>query len=48
MEPRNYSNAPVGLNALVFVYSYSTGDIVSDATSPVQDIELNFNAGTVC
>lgn len=47
MEPRNYSSLPVGLNALALVYSYSTGDIVSDATSPIQNLNLNSSTCTV-
>jgi hypothetical protein len=37
MEPRAYSNAPVGLNFLLVGYSYSQGDVGFDASSPLQD-----------
>jgi hypothetical protein len=44
MEPRNYSSIPVGLNALALNYAYSSGAIVTDATAPIQDLELTSNS----
>ncbi|MBK8983085.1 MAG: transporter [Ignavibacteria bacterium] len=43
LEPRNYSILPIGLNAAALGYIYSSGDIVSDATSPIKDLELTSN-----
>ncbi|HAY34899.1 MAG TPA: transporter [Ignavibacteria bacterium] len=43
LEPRNYSILPIGLNAAALGYVYSSGDIVSDANSPVKDLELTSN-----
>ncbi|HMS65554.1 MAG TPA: transporter [Ignavibacteria bacterium] len=43
MEPRNYSSVPVGLNVAVLSYSYSTGDIVADASSPIKELDLSSN-----
>lgn len=43
MEPRNYSSIPVGMNVLAFNYSYSSGDIVTDAASPIKDLDLKSN-----
>ncbi|HEY2337876.1 MAG TPA: transporter [Burkholderiales bacterium] len=37
MEPRAYSNLPVGLNFLLVGYTYSWGDVGFDASSPLQD-----------
>src|SRR5436190_11044930 len=37
MEPRAYSNLPVGLNFLLAGYVYSQGDVGFDAASPLQD-----------
>jgi len=37
MEPRAYSNLPVGLNFLVAGYGYSQGDVGFDGSSPLQD-----------
>jgi len=37
MEPRAYSNLPIGINFLLVGYSYSEGDVGMDAASPLQD-----------
>ena len=37
MEPRAYSNLPVGLNFLLVGYSYSRGELGFDASVPLQD-----------
>jgi len=44
LEPRNYAVLPVGLNVAALGYIYSSGDIVSDATSPIKDLELTSNS----
>ena len=43
VEPRLYQSLPTGLNAAAFSYSYSHGNIVADATAPVQDFILTSN-----
>lgn len=43
IEPRNYANLPKGFNALAFAYSYSTGEVVSDASLPLQDFNVTSN-----
>jgi len=40
LEPRSYSVVPIGLHATVLSYSYLNGDVVSDFTSPVQDLKV--------
>jgi hypothetical protein len=42
LEPRAYSNLPVGLNFLVAGYQHSRGDVVTDATLPLEDGEVTF------
>jgi len=37
MEPRAYSNAPVGLNFLIAGYAYSKGDVGFDAAAPLEN-----------
>jgi hypothetical protein len=37
MEPRAYSNAPVGLNFLIVGYAYSKGDVGFDAAAPLEN-----------
>jgi hypothetical protein len=41
LEPRAYRTLPTGLNFAALAYSFSSGNIVADATSPVQDLELD-------
>lgn len=43
LEPRSYRTLPTGLNFAVLGYSYSTGNVVADATSSVQDLSLDAN-----
>jgi hypothetical protein len=40
LEPRAYSNAPVGLNFLILGYTYLDGGIATDPTAPIQNAEL--------
>ena len=47
LEPRAYSNAPVGLNFLIAGYSYSQGGLSTDAASPIQNAHLNINTGVL-
>ncbi|MCX9156822.1 transporter [Niveibacterium sp. 24ML] len=41
IEPRNYSNAPVGMNFAILGLGYSKGGIAFDPALPVKDPELN-------
>ena len=48
LEPRSYSNVPIGETFLVAGYGRSSGDIApSGPASPIQDLELTINAGVV-
>lgn len=40
MEPRSYSNAPVGLNFLVAGYGYTRGGVAFDSSVPVSNPQL--------
>jgi len=40
LEPRSYSNAPVGLNFLIAGYAYSSGGLSTDPSLPIRDAEL--------
>ena len=40
LEPRAYSNAPVGLNFLLTGYAYSQGGVVSDPAVPLEDADI--------
>lgn len=41
LEPRNYTNLPVGMNFLIFGASHSSGGIAFDAALPVRNPELD-------
>lgn len=43
LEPRAYTNLPVGLNFLVVGYAFSGGDITTEATAPLQDGKVDFH-----
>ncbi len=40
MEPRAYSNAPVGMNFAAVSYALSRGNIVTDAALPIEDFHV--------
>ena len=39
LEPRAYRTLPTGLNAAVFAYAFSSGNVVSEPSTPIQDLE---------
>ena len=47
MEPRAYSRAPVGSQFIVFSYAYQTGDILTDASLPLRDVNIDLSAGSI-
>lgn len=47
LEPRAYRTIPVGMNFLVFTYNYQEGNVLTDPTSPVEDLELKIHLGIV-
>jgi hypothetical protein len=40
MEPRTYSNAPVGMNFLILGYVYQKGNVLLDPSVPVKDVTI--------
>ena len=40
LEPRAYSNAPVGMNFLLAGYAYSKGGVVADPAVPLEDANI--------
>ena len=44
LEPRAYSNLPVGLNILLVGYAYSEGELAFDATVPLDNGETHVHA----
>jgi hypothetical protein len=47
LEPRAYSNAPVGLNFAIAGYGYSEGDVATDASVPLEDGEIDFHSALI-
>ena len=45
MEPRAYSNAPIGMNFLIMGYGYSDGALFFDPSLPVTDAQMKVNLG---
>jgi hypothetical protein len=47
IEPRSYSNAPVGVNFLIGAYAYTRGGISTDTSLPITDPELATSSAVV-
>jgi hypothetical protein len=45
MEPRAYSNSPVGFNFFVASYAYTQGGLSLDPSLPLEDAELRIHSG---
>jgi hypothetical protein len=44
IEPRSYASIPKGLNAVVALYSVASGNVIMDATSPIQGLDATTHA----
>jgi len=40
LEPRAYTNTPVGMNFLVLGYAYTKGDVALDTSAPIEDGQI--------
>jgi hypothetical protein len=47
MEPRAYSNAPVGMNFLILGYAYQQGDVLLDPSVPVKDLSVEVHTAVL-
>jgi hypothetical protein len=47
IEPRAYTNAPVGVNFLIAGYIYTEGGLVFDPSVPLKNANLEINSGVV-
>ena len=47
MEPRAYSNAPVGLNFLIVGYAYTRDGVAFDNALPITDTELETSSAVL-
>jgi len=47
IEPRQYSNTPVGVNFLVSGYSYTEGGVAFDSSLPFSNPDLQTNSAVL-
>lgn len=47
LEPRAFSNTPVGLNFLLLGYGYTQGDVAFDPSLPIKDAELTVHGAVL-
>jgi len=47
LEPRAYRALPSGLDFIVGAYQYSSGNVVFDATAPVEDLEIDIHTASL-
>lgn len=47
LEPRAYRTAPVGMNFIMGTYAFSSGNVLTDATAPVEDLEIDIHMAVV-
>src|SRR5499433_532530 len=45
LEPRSYTNTPVGINFLLLGYGHTEGDVAFDASVPITDAKVRVDAG---
>jgi len=45
LEPRSYTNTPVGINFLLLGYGHTQGDVGFDASVPITDARVRVDAG---
>jgi len=45
LEPRSYTNTPVGINFLLLGYGYTEGSVALDASVPIKDTKVDVHAG---
>ncbi|OLL28544.1 hypothetical protein BTH42_27005 [Burkholderia sp. SRS-W-2-2016] len=47
LEPRTYSASPVGTNFLVLGYTYLTGNVLTDPSLPITNVQARFNTMSI-
>src|SRR5262249_12262014 len=40
LEPRAYTNTPVGMNFMILGYAYTKGDVALDTSAPIEDGQI--------
>ncbi len=47
LEPRSYSNTPIGINFLIAGYAYQQGDVATDPALPLEDAEVDVHSAVL-
>lgn len=47
LEPRAYTNTPVGINFLLAGYGYQDGDVATDPSLPIEDAQVHIHTALV-
>jgi hypothetical protein len=47
LEPRAYRTLPTGLNFVILAYRFSSGNVVSDPSAPLQDLDVDLQVPTL-
>lgn len=47
LEPRAYRTLPKGLNFVVIAYRFSSGNVLTDPSSPIQDLDIDLQLPSV-
>src|SRR5262245_52964730 len=47
LEPRAYTNTPVGMNFALAGYAYSSGEVTTDSSIPLEDGQVRINAAVL-
>ena len=45
LEPRAYSNSPIGLNFAIAGYAYAKGDVLTDPSLPLENVSNESHVG---
>jgi hypothetical protein len=47
LEPRSYTNTPIGINFLLAGYAYQTGDVATDPSLPLEDAKVHVHSAVL-
>ena len=47
LEPRSYTNIPIGMNFMVLGYAHSQGEVSPSPGAPVENVQLNIDAAAI-
>jgi hypothetical protein len=47
LEPRAYSNSPIGLNFVIAGYGYASGTVLTDPSLPLENVSNESHVGVI-